>query len=249
MKRSLSGESVHVSSLCTIKWGSPMVAQQGLVMRRIGMWQPEHLPRIYHVGETWYAMQTIHQSLGPPAYRKWDWRKAAVAMSHYWFMPEDWFYRAAPMFKSHLLLEYIEEQGWSRDIELPRLAELQKLYENEEPRLTHGDLTHENTVIERTMVYKFIDWQAQRHPYIAPHSDVDYGKIMQSLIGWGKDSHCSRTEETARDIREIIASCPMAPFWCAVHFMRIKVRAKEAWQKEVCDENIDYCSWLMEMAI
>lgn len=248
MKRSLSGESIHVLPYCTIKHGSVMVAQQGRVMRRIWEWQWENMPRIYCVGKTWYAMETIHQSLGPPAYREWDWRKAVRAMESYWYMPEEWFYREAPLFKPYLLLEYIDEQGWMRDMEIPQLSLLQKMYQDVEPRLTHGDLTHENTVIERTMTYKFIDWQAQRHPYIAPHRDVDYGKVMQSLIGWDRNSQL-RTQETALNIRELTTICPMAPFWCAIHFMRIKARTKEAWQRELCDENIDYCSWLMETAM
>jgi hypothetical protein len=246
MKRALSGDRLCVLSFLALKSGSPLVARQGHTMRLIHALQPHHLPKIYWVGKTGYAMQRIRESMGPESYRTWDWQTAARSMEVYWYMPENWFYENAPPFNAVSLLNYIEQQGWVKDMELPAVGLLRSLYENELPRLTHGDLTHENTVIEYTRIYKFIDWQAQRHPYIPPHSDVDYGKMLQSLMGWDKDSQLRRNAETEFQIRLLLEERPMAWFWAAVHFMRIKVRAKEDWQRQICDENIDYCSWLGE---
>jgi len=246
MKRNLSGENILVTPFFTVKSGSPLVAEQGRVMLEIGDYQPLNVPRIYWLGKSSYVMETIKQSLGPPIYREWHWRIAEASMKNYWFIPEKWIHKNAPIYSARKTFEYIESQGWLNEITLPSLPFLQLYYENIPACLTHGDLTHENTVIERTKIYKFIDWQAKRHDYIPPHKDVDYGKLLQSLIGWDKNSPQQRTKFHAAHVRAIMKECHMAPFWCAVHFMRIKVRAKEDWQKEICDDNIDYCSWLYE---
>jgi hypothetical protein len=244
MKRQLSGDRIHILSFSTLKSGSPLVAQQGYVMRAIYAMEPSYIPKIYWIGKDWYVMQTIRQSLGPESYRTWDWKEAARSMSRYWYMPENWFYQNSLAFDAMHLFNYIEEHWGVGNLDMPSIHYLKFLYENSPAKLTHGDLTHENTVIEYTKTYKFIDWQAQRHSYIPPHKDVDYGKMLQSLIGWDKDSMKLRTLESAREIRALLDECPMASFWCAIHFMRIKARAKEYWQKDLCDENIDYCSWL-----
>lgn len=246
MKRTLSGERITDLSFCMLKSGSSMVAEQGHVMREIYKMLPHHLPKIYYVGKTWYAMQTITESCGPPGYRVWDWKIAARSMGTYWVIPEKWIYRNAPEFDPIKLYEYIEEQGWLNQIYIPSMAILEYNYARMTPYLTHGDCTHENCVIEYSGPYKFIDWQAHRHPYIPGHRDVDYGKMLQSLIGWDEDSHDKRTVENAGEVRLLLKESPMASFWCSVHFMRIKKRAKEQWQKDLCDENIDYASWLSE---
>lgn len=250
MKRTLSGDNLKVYSVLTFKSGSPLVARQGAVMREIYNMNHLFVPRIYWVGSTWYAMQTIHESLGPKVGKnRWHWNRASMLMQGYWYMPENWIYDDAPKFKTSLLIQYIDQQGWLKKLHMPTVREIQARYEGELPRLTHGDLTDENTVIQRDGTYKFIDWQAQRHPYIPPHKDVDYGKMLQSLIGWGRDAHLRRTSENSGQVRYLLKECPMAVFWCAVHFMRIKVRAKECWQEDVCDDNIEYLSWLSEKEV
>jgi hypothetical protein len=244
MKRSLSGDKVHVHSFLTLKRGSPLVAQQGAVMHAIELLLDNHVPEIYHVGRTWYLMETVKRSLAPVGYLEWKWDVAALCMGTYWTIPESWVYPIAPRFDIVQLYGYIEAQGWSSAASIPSPAELSNRYLNTTPRLTHGDLTHENTIIQPNGNYKFIDWQAQRHPYIPPHRDVDYGKLLQSLLGWSEDSGIPHAPK--EEIQILLRAAPLAWFWCAIHFMRIKVRSQEGWQHDVCDRNIDFCFWLGE---
>lgn len=244
MKRSLSGETVHVLSFLTLKRGSPLVARQGVAMQRIGAVLSNSVPDIYWVGSTWYLMQTIKETLAPVGYLDWNWRSVQRAMASYWIMPERWIYPDVG-FRPKLLFEYIEEQGWSSMTSIPSLSYFILNY-NGMPRLTHGDLTHENTIIQPNGVYKFIDWQAQRHPYIPAHKDVDYGKLLQSLLGWDEESSRALDPKRSRDVRDLLRVAPMAWFWCAIHFMRIKKRAHEQWLIDICDVNIDYCFYLGE---
>jgi hypothetical protein len=245
MKRSLSGDKVHVHSFLTLKRGSPLVAKQGAVMRDLERMLPNHVPEIYWVGDTWYLMQTIKPSLAPAGHYDWKWDVAAISMGTYWTMPERWIYPDAPPFSVPRLYDYLETQGWGTMPHIPSPARLANKYGGI-PRVTHGDLTHENTIIQRDRTYKFIDWQAQRHPYLPPHKDVDYGKLLQSLLGWDMDSGKLVSINQQQEIKNLLQVAPLAWFWCSIHFMRIKVRAKDDWLRAICDENIDYCFWLGE---
>jgi hypothetical protein len=246
MKRNLSGETVSVHSYLTLKSGSALVGRQGAVMRAIGKMLPHHLPRIYCVGKTWYLMETVKETLAPAGHPKFDWKwdVAAISMGTYWNLPEHWFFPDNPVFDVRKLYDYIEEQHWLTN-SIPTMAFLANRYKDE-PRLTHGDLTNENTIIQPSGYYKFIDWMGIRHPYISGHKDVDYGKLLQSLLGWGRNSARSLSIKEGREVKILLKTCPMAWFWCAIHFMRIKNRAREDWLRDICDLNIDYCFYLSE---
>lgn len=244
MKRNLSGETVHVHSYMTLKRGSPLVGRQGAVMRAVGLMVSHHIPNIYVVGKTWYLMETVKQTLAPAGHSDWKWDVAATSMMSYWILPEEWFFPDNPVFDPRKLYDYIHSNGWMNN-NIPTLAFLASRYK-EEPRLTHGDLTNENTIIQPSGSYKFIDWQGIRHAYIPGHKDVDYGKLLQSLLGWGRDSERALSDEELREVKALLQICPMAWFWAAIHFMRIKRRAKDDWLREICDLNIDYCFWLGE---
>jgi hypothetical protein len=215
-------------------------------MHAIRHMQPLAVPKIYWIGSTWYAMETVKESLGPPTgIRKWNWQKAEAIMKLYWYLPERWFYPKAYTFNATRLLNYIEERGWIRRLAIPSIKELRAGY-GHASSLTHGDLTNENTVIDLQGNYKLVDWQAARHSYIPAHRDVDYGKLIQSLLGWTDAARQGWNEENVQEIQEILRIAPMAAFWAEIHFMRIEARATETWQKDLCAVQIDYLDWLRE---
>ena len=81
MKRELSGASVCVLPLVTIKRGDEEVGAQGVLMRQIS----GVAPRVVHTWRSGYCMQTLR----PLRRGEWSWRRAEHALAtHVWQFSE-----------------------------------------------------------------------------------------------------------------------------------------------------------------
>jgi hypothetical protein len=237
-KQELSGHNVKVLPGVTFKWGDWTVGRQAQVMTYASSVVPSLVPRIFAKGDTWYAMQT-KQPL-----RNWNWPHAERALEPLWAMPEhlvlgtserpfdvDWLHgyivNARP---PHAFFDHMPSDPYLR------------LRYGNANEATHGDPTHANTLSG----YCFIDWQFRRQQYLPAHRSVDYGKFMQSVLGWDIGLADMDVVGATWQAEEIMNREPDAWFWCAIHFMRIKARAKSDLLKKVCDERIAFCIWLRQ---
>jgi hypothetical protein len=228
MKMPLSQTSIKVLPLITFKWG-PDTLKQATVMSRVRRYiEPRLAPPVLWSWSNGYAMPTYKNN------SSYHWLVAELGLSVVWTKRERMLLEG-PQFDPEALDEFLE------GCESPLLGLLSKphldLYYRHADEATHGDCTAENTLARgyaRSDV--FIDWQWQRRPFIPAHRAVDYGKLMQSLLGWetlGTANH--------QEIKELLRRCPDAWFWCGVHLERILKRSTNAAVTQWCETNVRLC--------
>ena len=139
---------------------------------------------------------------------------------------------ATPDFDIQQLYSFMHDYGPPAvfNSTLPPMQFVQIVYKNCH-EATHGDPTEQNT-LQGKNGYVFIDWQWHRRPFLPAHRDVDYGKILQSIV----------VKEETWNALELLRVSPAAWLWCSVHFMRIAKR--DASRKAWCDRQIEKCVWL-----
>lgn len=93
--------------------------------------------------------------------------------------------------------------------------------------LTHGDATLANVLVTDTGHIKMID-PLPPAGKIPPLKEVDYGKLMQSALGWESLVICEPSTVSSETlVQELLLNIPdpmmqnKTWFWCAVHLLRI----------------------------
>jgi hypothetical protein len=87
----------------------------------------------------------------------------------------------------------------------------------------HGDSTLANVMLRHREVV-LIDPLAPEGRYIPSYDDVDFGKLLQSCLGW--ESILQGTPEVAYWTPDMYEFPPNAWYWASVHCARIMARAK-----------------------
>jgi hypothetical protein len=229
-KQKLSKQSVLVLPGWTFKWG-PGAKEQGELMYKVEQTQGiEHLtPKIYMAFGGTYAMRTLRKP------QVWTWRLAADKLKALWAFPEDALLVNQPKFDPEALERYIdayEPPALFRRAQLPTPL-IWELYRRKSEAV-HGDPTEQNTMVDSGGNYVFIDWQWHRRPYLPAHRDIDYGKLLQSVI----------VREELTPALALLHVSPAAWYWAAIHFMRIANR--DATMRIWCDRQIEKCVWVRE---
>lgn len=224
-KQKLSGQSVAVLPGWTLKWG-PGAKAQGDHMYRVECTPGiSHLtPKIYMAFGNVYVMETL------AGIDKYHWRTAASRLEPLWAMSEKVLLPNVLPFDTRALVSFLGEYDAPKVFGPPPMQLIGIVYKNCD-EATHGDPTEQNTKRRRDD-YVFIDWQWHRRQFLPAHRDVDYGKLLQSII---------IKEETWNGL-ELLHVAPAAWFWCCVHFMRIAKR--DPTRKSWCDRQIEKCVWL-----
>lgn len=229
MKRELSGSRVIVLPFVTYKSGEIDVRLQGWNMQRAHVWIPSVAPKIYKVFGKRYLMETL-RPLQPPL----DIDLLESQLKKIWCLNESAIYRRQPRFSAYTLISFLTRYnspiaGYVRS----NAQELGDLYRSS-AEATHGDLTIDNVMIGRDGGYRFIDWQPFRRKFIPAHRDVDYGKLVQSYLGWPGMNNPSPPGSLNPALR-IMDEHPYAWLWACVHYERIKLRLHNEAHKQMCD--------------
>lgn len=239
MQMELSGHHVYVLPFVTLKGGDLKVGMQGAVMQRVNEHFPDLAPRIYKRWDYAYLMRTLKNNN-----KRWSWRLAEACLVEVWNHPENVLYPNAKPFNPDALVQWLEKNMQKRILDVISQARL--LHYGAYNEATHGDCTMENSFTQWHGM-SFIDWQPFRHEYIPAHRDVDYGKMLQSVLGWEHVKATGGSGEWLQGAKDILRACPMAWFWAAVHFERIRLRAifnGDGWLERMCESWIYECVWL-----
>lgn len=228
VKRQLSGATIKIMPFITIKSGGPEVGLQGERMRAIGKHFPQLVPKIYVVGNTSYVMQTLEST---KMYGPWN---IIQILKPLWNCPEEKIYGEQPKFNPIATQDFLKKVDSPLLYFMPSYSYMMLRYGgiNE---ATHGDPTHENTLLRNDEVC-FIDWQPNRYNFRPPHRDVDIGRIMQSMLGWRNIGRRSPFKVAAA--RAIHGVYPDAWFWCAFNFERIRATANDSAMEKWCREQV-----------
>jgi len=230
LKRELSGCTVRILPFVTIKTGNADTALQGRKMmglrEQLGGGFEGMIPRVYKVWSNGYAMQTLESI--PRA--EWDWKTVYFMCMKLWCKKESDFYTNAPRFNEYAtwsylarmkspLLHFMPSQPWF------------KLRYSAADELTHGDPTHENTMINGDR-YALIDWQSVRRSFRPAHRDVDCGRLLQSILGWRNVGE--RYSGNIMAARELLAREPNCWFWACFNYERIRSTTKDKAMQTWC---------------
>jgi hypothetical protein len=250
MRRSLSGD--RVIALPTghhFKIGSLEVGRQARVMRKANALVPGIAAPVIACGERWHLTKTMPmlQEVEFGETRLDICRLTHLAidrLSAIWSCNEEELYvpqrqgEAQPTFQQSALVRYLHERGAAMLFNyLPNMFDKLLEYCGAD-EATHGDCTFENMVFNvdvRENPVCFIDWLPYRRPYLPAHRDVDYGKLIQGLLGWNLNNF-SRARLGL--VRTLMAQRPMAGFWACVHYERIMARTNDRQIHLNCHANI-----------
>lgn len=159
--------------------GTTNLAAQAEIMHRVG--QPT-FPRVYDVDDGSYAMDWLLPQPAPLSFRGSIARLVRIKK----MLPAIW---------GHAPLEFARQQGgWRRETQhwcalyAPWLAkEFYRLYVDSpwfgEERLTHGDPTLSNVMLDQSLEMRLIDPAPPRFG-VPQLGEVDLGKLLQSVAGW-----------------------------------------------------------------
>ena len=234
MKQRLSGANVVVWKFMTVKWGDSDVGRQALNMRRAANTIGGITPPIFCSWRNGFICKTMEVAYP----ETWDYRKAELALQPLWRVREEYIYHLQPKFTAKNLYEFLYENSSVLLGRVPSVAELDVWY-GDAHEATHGDCTLENTLVAADRTYRFIDWQPFRRPFVPAHRDVDYGKMIQSVLGWPSNPR-DPAVVWIRPVMRILEQHPNAWLWACVHYERIKLRVTSYNEKTECDRYIRF---------
>ncbi len=244
MRRDLSGDHVFALPRWYLKVGSADVGRQGLVMRRANELVDGIAPKVVKFGKHWHLTERLWgQSSKLNCSRVTH--MLIERLIPIWDTNEQDLYdlsfgiKYLP-FSVEALVDYLQKQGacWLFGM-FPNVVTRLQSYKHA-TEATHGDCTFENALLDFTKPNPIclIDWMPYRREYLPAHRDVDYGKIMQGLLGWRLDNF-KHDRENLSMVSSILQERPMAGFWACIHYERIKARSTDTMVDKVCDTNIE----------